>query len=241
MNVKINDFDGPFDLLWHLIKAKKMDIYDINIELITKEYLNYLSEHQDLTIDASSEYLVMASELIHLKSKMLLNKNDEEEEDIYEINSEDELRSRLLEYEKIKGLADNFRELEEKRKEVFTKIPSSLKEYADENTNVSYGVSLDDLLSAFEAFLARKKLEEPVSAAVTKRELSVEVCTRNIKKFLHGRGKVSFFELFETNFKPQIIVTFLSVLNLVKDREILISQDRNFGEIFIEESRGVNE
>ena len=241
MNVKINDFDGPFDLLWHLIKAKKMDIYDINIELITKEYLNYLSEHQDLTIDASSEYLVMASELIHLKSKMLLNKNDEEEEDIYEINSEDELRSRLLEYEKIKELADNFRELEEKRKEVFTKIPSSLKEYADENTNVSYGVSLDDLLSAFEAFLARKKLEEPVSAAVTKRELSVEVCTRNIKKFLHGRGKVSFFELLETNYKPQIIVTFLSVLNLVKDREILISQDRNFGEIFIEESRGVNE
>ena len=97
MNVKINDFDGPFDLLWHLIKAKKMDIYDINIEFITKEYLNYLSEHQDLTIDASSEYLVMASELIHLKSKMLLNKNDEEEEDIYEINSEDELRSRVLE------------------------------------------------------------------------------------------------------------------------------------------------
>ena len=241
MNVKINDFDGPFDLLWHLIKAKKMDIYDINIELITKEYLNYLSEHQDLTIDASSEYLVMASELIHLKSKMLLTKNDEEEEDIYEINSEDELRSRLLEYEKIKGLADNFRKLEEKRKEVFTKIPSSLKEYADENTNVSYGVSLDDLLSAFEAFLARKKLEEPVSAAVTKRELSVEVCTRNIKKLLHGRGKVSFFELFETNYKPQIIVTFLSVLNLVKDREILISQDRNFGEIFIEESRGANE
>ena len=100
---------------------------------------------------------------------------------------------------------------------------------------------MDDLLSAFEAFLARKKLEEPVSAAVTKRELSVEVCTRNIKKFLHGRGKVSFFELFETNYKPQIIVTFLSVLNLVKDREILISQDRNFGEIFIEESRGANE
>ena len=77
MNIKINDFDGPLDLLWHLIKAHKMDIYDINIEKITKEYLSFINEHKELTIDGASEYLVMASELIHLKSKLLLNKNDE--------------------------------------------------------------------------------------------------------------------------------------------------------------------
>ena len=97
MNVEINDFSGPLDLLLHLIKSNKMDIYDINIELITREYIDYINNNKDLTIDACSEYLVMASELIHLKSKLLLHHEDEDDEE-YEINNEEELRDRLLEY-----------------------------------------------------------------------------------------------------------------------------------------------
>ena len=76
MNIEVNDFNGPLDLLLHLIKTSKMDIYDIDIKVITKEYIDYINNNKELTIDACSEYLVMASELIHLKSKQLLNKNN---------------------------------------------------------------------------------------------------------------------------------------------------------------------
>lgn len=235
MNIKINDFDGPLDLLWHLIKAHKMDIYDINIEKITKEYLSYINEHKELTIDGASEYLVMASELIHLKSKLLLNKNDEEEDAEYEINTEDDLRNRLIEYEKLKAAADRLSMLEDKRKEVLTKLPSNLSEYADKSVKLSSDITLDDLLKAFEGYLNRKKLDEPVNKAVTKRELSVEDRCLSIKSYLHNRGKVNFLDLFDEVDKPYVIVTFLGILNLVKSREVVISQEYNFGDIFIEE------
>ncbi|MBP3456899.1 MAG: segregation/condensation protein A [Bacilli bacterium] len=235
MNIKINDFDGPLDLLWHLIKAHKMDIYDINIEKITKEYLSFINEHKELTIDGASEYLVMASELIHLKSKLLLNKNDEEEDAEYEINTEDDLRYRLIEYEKLKAAADRLVELEDKRKEVLTKLPSNLSEYADKSVKLSSDITLDDLLKAFEGYLNRKKLDEPVNKAVTKRELSVEDRCLSIKSYLHNRGKVNFLDLFDEVDKPYVIVTFLGILNLVKSREAVISQEYNFGDIYIEE------
>ena len=235
MNIKINDFDGPLDLLWHLIKAHKMDIYDINIEKITKEYLSYINEHKELTIDGASEYLVMASELIHLKSKLLLNKNDEEEDAEYEINTEDDLRNRLIEYEKLKAAADRLVELEDKRKEVLTKLPSNLSEYADKSVKLSSDITLDDLLKAFEDYLNRKKLDEPVNKAVTKRELSVEDRCLSIKSYLYNRGKINFLDLFDEVDKPYVIVTFLGILNLVKSREAVISQEYNFGDIFIEE------
>lgn len=235
MNIKINDFDGPLDLLWYLIKAHKMDIYDINIEKITKEYLSFINEHKELTIDGASEYLVMASELIHLKSKLLLNKNDEEEDAEYEINTEDDLRNRLIEYEKLKAAADRLVELEDKRKEVLTKLPSNLSEYADKSVKLSSDITLDDLLKAFEDYLNRKKLDEPVNKAVTKRELSVEDRCLSIKSYLHNRGKVNFLDLFDEVDKPYVIVTFLGILNLVKSREAVISQEYNFGDIYIEE------
>jgi len=235
VNIKINDFDGPLDLLWHLIKAHKMDIYDINIEKITKEYLSFINEHKELTIDGASEYLVMASELIHLKSKLLLNKNDEEEDAEYEINTEDDLRNRLIEYEKLKAAADRLVELEDKRKEVLTKLPSNLSEYADKSVKLSSDITLDDLLKAFEGYLNRKKLDEPVNKAVTKRELSVEDRCLSIKSYLHNRGKINFLDLFDEVDKPYVIVTFLGILNLVKSREAVISQEYNFGDIYIEE------
>lgn len=237
MNITINDFNGPLDLLWHLIKVKKQDIYNINIELITKEYLKFINSNKNLTIDAYSEYLVMASELIHLKSKMLLNKTEEEDDEgEYSINSEEELRQRLLEYEKIKSVAENFRELNDKRNEVFTKLPANLNEFRESTEIINSDVSLNDLLSAFEAFLKRQKLSEPITTTVTKKELSVEERCYSIKKFIHQRGKVNFLELFDDISKPYVIVTFLSILNMTKNNEIIISQNNNFGDIFIEES-----
>lgn len=236
MNIEINDFSGPLDLLLHLVKVNKMDIYDINIELITKEYIDYINNNKALTIDSASEYLVMASELIHLKSKLLLNSNkdDEEDDSLYEIDSSEELQRRLLEYQKIKEITDDFRELEEKRGKVYTKVQSNLNEYKDPNMLVGDGVSLQDLLDAFESFLKRQKLKEPINTTVTKRELSVEDRIKSIRKVLKIKGKVNFLDLFEEVSKPYVIVTFLSILDMTKNREVKISQKNNFGEIIIE-------
>jgi len=230
----IKDFEGPLDLLLHLVKASKMDLYNIDIALITKEYLNFINNNDGLSIDASSEYLVMASELVHLKSKLLLNKNEETEEDEYEFNNSDELSRRLLEYQKIKDITKNFKELEEKRKEVYTKIPSYLEEY-QERKLINSNVGLEDLLNAFESFLKRQKLSEPVDTRITKKELSVEERIVNIKKTLKDKkGKIKFLELFDDISKPYVIVTFLAILNMAKNNDIKIIQQNNFSDIYIE-------
>lgn len=235
MNIEIKDFSGPLDLLLHLVKINKMDIYDINIEVITKEYIDYINSNKDLTIDACSEYLVMASELIHLKSKLLINNNSEENDDtLYEIDSQEDLQNRLLEYQKLKELTDDFRSLEEKRSEVYTKLQSNLDEYTNTKVPLSEGITLDDLLSAFEMLLKRKQMKEPINTTVTKRELSVEKRIVEIKNVIKKKGKVSFFELFEEITKPYVIVTFLSILNMCKNNEVIITQKNNFGEIYIE-------
>lgn len=234
MNVEINDFSGPLDLLLHLIKSNKMDIYDINIELITREYIDYINNNKDLTIDACSEYLVMASELIHLKSKLLLHHDDEDDEE-YEINNEDELRDRLLEYQKIKDMANDFRVLEERRSYVYTKLPSNLNEFREE-AKLNTDITLNDLLNAFEEFLKRQKSKKPSVTTVTKKEFSVEERNNSIRKIIKDRGKINFLDLFDDISKPYVIITFLSILDLSKKSEIIITQDKNFGEIYLEGS-----
>ena len=234
MNVEINDFSGPLDLLLHLIKSNKMDIYDINIELITREYIDYINNNKDLTIDACSEYLVMASELIHLKSKLLLHHEDEDDEE-YEINNEEELRDRLLEYQKIKDMANDFRVLEERRSYVYTKLPSNLNEFREE-AKLNTDITLNDLLNAFEEFLKRQKSKKPNVTTVTKKEFSVEERNNSIRKIIKDRGKINFLDLFDDISKPYVIITFLSILDLSKKSEIIITQDKNFGEIYLEGS-----
>lgn len=236
MNITINDFNGPLDLLLHLIKSNKMDIYDIDIAKITKEYLNFINNTKNLSIDNHSEYLVMASDLIHLKSKLLLNKKNEEEDDdiYYEFNNEEELRQRLLEYQRIKDKVDEFRFLEEKRGNVYTKFPTNLNEYKDIEVLIEGDNTLEDLVHAFEELLKRKKLSKPVNTSVTKRELSVEDRIKKIRNILKINKKVNFLDLFEEVTKPYVIVTFLSILNMSKNKEISITQDKNFDQIYIE-------
>lgn len=232
----INDFEGPLDLLLHLVKANKMDIYNIDISTITKEYLNFIEQNKDLSIDIYSEYLIMASELIHLKSKLLLNKTTEEEEE-YEFNNPEDLANRLLEYEKIKNVANDFKELESKRGEVYTRIPYSLSEYKENPSIYNSDVSLTDLLEAFELFLKRQKLSGPVNTKITKKELSVEERCISIRNKLRSqKGKIKFLELFDDISKPYVIVTFLSLLDMAKSQEIKIIQEHNFKDIFIESS-----
>lgn len=233
-NFCINDFEGPLDLLLHLIRSSKMDIYDINIESITKQYLDFINNNKDLSMDDSSEYLVMAAELIHLKSKLLLNKNDDEEDDEYEFNNEEDLKNRLIEYERIKGITDSFKDLEDKRSEFYTKLPSDLSEFKQAE-KLNYGENdIDDLINAFELFLSRQKLNKPLNTKIMKKELSVKERTNQIRSILKTKKSCHFEDLFEELTKPYVVVTFLSILEMAKNSEILIKQDNNFGEISIE-------
>ncbi len=234
-NFCINDFEGPLDLLLHLIRSSKMDIYEINVSSITKQYLDFINQSKDMSVDIASEYLVMAAELIHLKSRILLNKKEENEEDSeYELNSEEDLRNKLLEYEKVKELTTSFKQLEEKRSEFYTKLPSDLSEFRDEHIIMDGEVGVEDLVNAFELFLSRQKLNKPLNTKITKRELSVTERTHQIRKILKLKKRCEFTSLFESISKPYVVVTFLSILEMSKNKEITLSQDKTFGEIIIE-------
>lgn len=230
---KINDFEGPLDLLLHLIKESKMEITDIKIVELTDQYLDFIENMKNLDLNIASNYLVVASELMYLKSKTLLpSTNEEEQEELEE--AKENLQKRLLEYQKYKELTPTFKNLEEKRKELFTKLPSDLKEYASPQIQLSEDVTLNDLLNAFKNFLERKKYEEPMNTKITTKELSVEERIVNIKQILNKKKKVEFFELFEEVSKPYVIVTFLSILEMAKKREMKITQENNFEKIYCE-------
>ena len=149
ITLKIDDFEGPLDLLLHLIKEKKMDLLNLKLEVIIDEYLDFIEKMEKMNLNIASSYLVMASELIEMKSKLLLPRNDVEVEDEEE-NSKESLINRLLEYQRYKELTSSFRELEEERKEIYTRLPSDLSEYKDNTIASNSTVTLEDLLKAFE-------------------------------------------------------------------------------------------
>lgn len=234
--VDINDFHGPLDLLLHLVKSSEMDIYSINTSLIIEKYLEYINKMQDLNIDIASSFIVMAATLIHLKSKMLIGKLDEneEEDNEFDINSEEDLKNRLIEYEKYKNMTEVFKELEENRNKFYTKAPVSLKEFTDSVLTNDGSITTDDLVNAFLMFKERIALEKPVNTKITRRELSVEDKIKSIKDKLKTVKKVNFIDLFESATKDHIIVTFLAILQMGKNKEVSIYQENNFENIFIE-------
>lgn len=233
MDFKINEFEGPLDLLLHLIKENKMDIMNIEIELITEQYITYLNEQEKMNLEIASEYLVMASELIELKSKLLLPNPKKEEEEAEEDPRED-LVNRLLEYQAYKEITKVLKEKEELRKEIYTKSPENIKNYVDENTKLPSDISLDDLIDAFKKYLERKKEAKPLKTKVTTNEISVSSRRLEIKSILKKKPKVSFFELFPILNKEYIVATFLAILEMAKNKELKITQDKNFDDIICE-------
>ena len=237
-NFIIDDFEGPLDLLLHLVKEHKMDLLNIKMEVIIDEYLDFIHKMEEMNLNVASSYLVMASELLELKSKMLLPHNEEENSEADEV-SEEKLINRLIEYQKYKDLSEDFKKLEEERKEIFTGIPKSLKEYTD-----NYGilpnsdVSLDDLVNAFKKFLERKELEKPLSTKVTRKEISVEERSREVRNILRTKRRVRFVDLFEVATREYVVVTFLTILEMCRKNELKITQDDMFGDIMCEVNDG---
>jgi segregation and condensation protein A len=229
----INDFEGPLDLLLHLIKKNNVDICDIKISDITKQYLDYLEEMENLDLNIASEYLALAAELIEMKSLVLLPK-PEFSDDEYEEDPRENLIKRLIEYKKIKESTPKLKELEEERKKLYTKVASNMKQYQDENQKPDFNdIDLDCLLNAFSKFLERKEEEKPLNTKITKKEYSVSKRSREIKSLLKTKQKINFEELFEISTKEYIVVTFLSILALAKKQELIIKQDNNFSNIIL--------
>ena len=230
--VSLNEFEGPLDLLLHLIKQSNIDIMDIDLEVITKQYLDYIEKVQELNLDVASEYLVMAAELIEMKSRYLLPK-PEVEEDEYEDDPRRELNNRLLEYQAYKDITPSLQELEAERSMAYSKNPSLNITGVDLNPELSDIVDMDALTNAFTEFLKRKEAEKPLATKITNKEYSVHERSREIKNVLTKKGKVKFEELFEEYNRNYIVVTFLSILIMAKNGEVLIEQEENFKELYI--------
>lgn len=229
---KINEFEGPLDLLLHLIKKSNIDIYDISLSDITDQYLEYIHQMEELNLDIASEYLVMATELLEYKSRSLLPKkieDDKEEED-----PKEELIKRLVDYKKYKEITSEFKKLEDIRSEIYTKTPSNINEYDEKVINNSE-LSVNDLISAFKKFIDRKEYEKPLNTKITTKELSVSDRILKIKEILKTKNEVNFIDLFDKLTKDYVVVTFLSILEMSKNKEIEIKQDNNFGNIIIKE------
>ena len=233
LDLKLNDFEGPLDLLLHLIKENKMDIFDIQIEKITEQYLEYIKKQESMNLEVDSEYLVLASELIEIKSKLLLprEKNEELEE---EIDPREELMNRLLEYEAYKEITKTLKEKEQIRMEIYTKAPSDITEYIEEDTSFNMDITLDDLVDAFQKFLERQKQSKPLATKVTENEITVSSRRSDIKRILSKEKKISFFKLFPIYSREYVVATFLAILEMVKSREIIITQNDIFDDIICE-------
>lgn len=229
--ISIDNFEGPLDLLLHLVKDSNIDICDISIEDITGKYLDYIKSQEELNINVSSSYLVMAAELMYLKSKSLLPVNAKEEETEEEITREN-LINKLIEYKKYKELTPAFKEMEEERKKIYIKGPESVSNYTD--NHIVGEASIDDLLDAFKKFLDRKELDKPLETTITKKEYSVKDRKVSIRNILREKKNAYLEDLFEEYNKPFVVVTFMSVLEMVKERDVIIKQDKNFDKILIE-------
>lgn len=225
----INDFEGPLDLLLHLIKEDNIDICDISIARITEQYLSYISKMQSMNLDIASEYLVLAAELIELKSKTLLPGADNEE--IIE-EFKEEITQKLIDYKQYKDVCEELKKKEEMRGLMFDKEPSKCTSFIDLDSEKNVG-SAEDLFKAFETVLLKIENAKPIETKVTYKEYSVYERSREVFEIVKLKKRVRFGELFTSYSRDYVIVTFLSILDLARNHEIFIEQDDNFNDIFL--------
>ncbi|MCZ0754573.1 segregation/condensation protein A [Anoxybacillus sp. J5B_2022] len=235
--VKIEAFEGPLDLLLHLINRYEIDIYNIPVAEITEQYMAYIHAMQELQLDVASEYLVMAATLLAMKSKMLLPKHEEElfDGEIEEEDPREQLMHRLLEYKKYKEAAQELKKREEERALLFTKPPSDLSMYAAEDIEKRpLEVNVYDMLLALSKLLRRKKLQKPLHTKIARQEIPIERRMEEILTELRKTKKrKNFFDLFPYYDREYVVVTFLALLELMKKNLVTIEQERNFADIFV--------
>ena len=232
VNETIDKFEGPLDLLLHLIKQVKQDdinIFDVNIAELTEKYLEYIESMKSLNLNVDSEYIVMAATLMEIKSRELLPNDEEEEEE----DPKEELINRLQEYQKYKEIRGTFKEYALERKEMFSKVPSMLEEFHDDNVKINDDVTLDDLINAFLKFQEKKELDKPLNTVITSKEYSIDEIGHKIINKLKVKKNFKFEDLFEERNRSYVVATFLTILDLTRKGKLLLKQDHNLGEIFL--------
>lgn len=233
--VTVDQFTGPLDLLLHLIKEHDMDLLDLDVAAVCDQYLAYIQTMDPSLLEAVSEYLVMAAWLIEMKSKLLLPKPEIDEEDDYEAERK-RMIERLIEKNRINGILEAFEASYDKRQTMHSKIPSALEEYlpSGEET-IPEGMEVYDLIKAMQRVMQRRALLQPLESKIARVEISIDERTEQIRSyFLRYKDKtVDFEDLFDEGDRYFAIVTFLSILVLVKNSELLITQSGNFEKIYL--------
>ena len=230
---KLDIFEGPLDLLLHLIKEQKMDIYDIPIAEITRQYMTYLEMMQELNLELVGEYLVMAAELARIKSKVLLPapETDEELDDGGGEDPRAELMRRLREYQRYRDAAFELRMKEHDRQQVFSRGGEIEIEESSENREL-VDATVFDLLKAYQNILDTKTFEKDYEVEIT--EMSVTDRIQHVLDILNSSDSVTFDSFFTIlNSKQEIIVTFLAILELMRLKLLRIQQGQHFETIRI--------
>lgn len=234
-SVTIDQFDGPLDLMYHLIKENKLDLFDLDMDVLCDQYLMYLNQMEEMHLDIASEFLSELAGLLEYKSKKLLPKEKVVIEEEYEEDTRDKLVKRLLEYQRYKEVTEELKPLFEQRALSYTKPMSN------EATKWMHVVKEEelsgnpyDLMKAMHKVIRRMVLATPLETKVTVKEMSVEERTEQIQRRLSNfKGKMSFKELCSDCInRHMVIVTFMSILDMIKFQEISYTID-DFEEIWI--------
>lgn len=234
--IRLEVFEGPLDLLLHLVKISEMDIYDIEISTITQQYMNYISAMQEMDLEIAGDYLVMAATLLNIKSRSLLPRNAEEEEltaeeEIDEIMSTQELVRRLVEFRRFKELTRELRAREEENSKIFYRanviqvVPGANRE-----------LPRHDILMLFDAFASvLKRVRLSANHHVGVESFTVEEKVVQVRERLRMQGQVNLSRVFDTCVsKAEVVCYFLAVLELARMREITLAQADLFEDILIE-------
>lgn len=227
--VTLPSFHGPLDLLLHLIKQHKVDIYDIPITVITEQYTSYLDTMEELNLEVAADYIYMAALLIHIKSKMLLprDENATEEED-----PRAELVNRLLEYQRFKAVAETFAELDVVRMGVWSRPPAPKPEADGADIDISE-VGLFDLIDAFRTALNRYKLNHPQAIELKRTVHKVSDKMKELYAKAREKSPMRLQWFLEGRDRDELIAIFLATLELVRLGGISLKQSDTFGEIEI--------
>lgn len=227
--VRLEIFEGPMDLLLHLIKKHELDIYDIPISLITQQYLEYLSLMQNLDMEIAGEFLVMASTLTHIKSRMLLPPPENPEEDDEGTDPRAELIRRLLEYKRFKDAAQSLEEKEMQWSQVYTRTADAAPELPADDEPLLFDFHLFDLMAALKDILSRVP---EGSFDITTETVSITEKINHILGRLESVDSLLFADLFEgSTSRAQVIATFLALLELMKSKVVKAVQVEQFGAI----------
>mgnify|MGYP000448170414 CR=1 FL=1 len=233
--IKIQNFEGPFDLLFHLIEKNEMDIYDIPINEITDQYMDYLFEMQEMDLEVASEFLVMAATLLHIKSKLMLPSLKQNKEE--EIDPREELILKLVEYKKYKQFAEILKLREKEWAKVCYRQPEEIDiKSVDESIELSY----DELKRVYVNIIERNERKINKGASKITQILQVEKVSlkskiREVIRTLINKACFRFSDIFSftTKSRLEVVTGFLAILELAKLKKISIMQNSHFSEIIV--------